>query len=35
MRTMPKLKRKTGCIFIQFGEGTPDDPIQEFILAQT
>jgi len=30
-----RLKRKKGCIFVQFGEGTPDSPIEEFLLAQT
>ena len=29
----PKLKRKKGCIFIQFGEGTPEDPIDELLIA--
>jgi len=31
----PKLKRKKGCIFIQFGEGTPQDPIEEMLIAST
>jgi len=31
----PKLKRKKGCIFLQFGEGTPDDPIDELLIAST
>ena len=30
-----KLKRKKGCIFVQFGEGTPDDPIDEIMIATT
>jgi len=29
------LKRKRGCIFVQFGTGEPDDPIDEFLLAST
>jgi len=32
---IPKLKRKKGCIFIQFGEGTPEDPIEEILIAST
>lgn len=31
----PKLKRKKGCIFIQFGTGDPDDEIEEFMVAST
>lgn len=31
----PKLKRKKGCIYIQFGEGTPEDPIDEILIAST
>lgn len=30
-----KLKRKKGCIFLQFGEGTPEDPIEEVMIAST
>lgn len=29
------LKRKKGCIYIQFGSGEPDDPIEEFLVAST
>lgn len=29
------LKRKKGCIFIQFGTGEADDPIEEFMIAST
>lgn len=29
------LKRKRGCIFVQFGTGEPDDAIDEFMLAST
>jgi len=31
----PSLKRKKGCIFLQFGEGTPEDPIEEILIAST
>jgi len=31
----PSLKRKKGCIFVQFGEGTPEDPIEEVMIAST
>jgi len=31
----PKLKRKRGCIFLQIGEGTPTDPIDEIMIAST
>ncbi len=31
----PKLKRKKGCIYVQFGEGTPEDPIDEILIAST
>jgi len=34
-RKKPKLKRKKGCIYIQFGEGTPEDPIEEIMIAAT
>jgi len=30
-----KLKRKKGCIFLQTGEGTPNDPIDEMLIATT
>jgi hypothetical protein len=29
----PQLKRKTGCLFIQFGTGEANDPIEEFMVA--
>ena len=29
------VKRKKGCIFIQFGTGDPEDPIEEFLVAST
>lgn len=29
------LKRKKGCIFLQFGTGDADDPIEEFLIAST
>ena len=32
---VPKIKRKKGCIFLQFGTGEPDDPIDEFMIAST
>jgi hypothetical protein len=28
----PSLKRKKGCIYVQFGTGDPDDEIEEFLL---
>jgi len=31
----PSLKRKVGCIFIQTGDGSPTDPIEEVLLAST
>lgn len=31
----PRIKRKKGCIFIQFGTGEPKDPIEEFLVAST
>ena len=31
----PALKRKTGCIYIQFGDGSPNDPIDEWLIANT
>lgn len=31
----PSLKRKKGCIFIQFGTGDPNDQIEEFLVAST
>lgn len=30
-----EVKRKKGCIFIQLGTGTPTDPIEEFLIANT
>jgi len=29
------LKRKRGCLYLQFGTGEPDDPIDEFLVAST
>lgn len=29
------IKRKRGCIYIQFGTGTPIDPIDEVLIAST
>lgn len=29
------LKRKKGCIFVQFGSGEPEDPIEELLIAST
>lgn len=29
------LKRKKGCIYIQFGTGEPSDPIEEYLVAST
>lgn len=29
------IKRKKGCIFIQFGTGDAEDPIEEFLVAST
>jgi len=31
----PSIKRKRGCIFVQFGDGTPGDPIEEILIAST
>jgi len=31
----PSVKRKQGCIFLQFGDGTPTSPIEEFLIAST
>lgn len=31
----PRVKRKDGCIFIQFGTGDPSDEIHEFLVAST
>jgi len=31
----PTLKRKKGCIFVQFGTGEPDDEIEEFMVMST
>jgi hypothetical protein len=31
----PTVKRKKGCIFIQFGTGEPDDEIEEFMVMST
>ena len=31
----PQVKRKHGCLFIQFGSGEADDPIEEFMVAST
>lgn len=29
------LKRKKGCIYLQFGQGEPDDPIEEYVVMMT
>jgi len=29
------IKRKRGCIYLQFGTGTPKDPIDEVLIAST
>jgi hypothetical protein len=31
----PYLKRKKGCIFVQFGTGEPNDEMEEFLLMST
>jgi hypothetical protein len=31
----PSIKRKKGCIFIQYGSGAPNDEIHEFNVATT
>lgn len=31
----PKLMRKRGCIYIQFGDGTPYNEIEEFMIVSS
>jgi len=31
----PALKRKKGCIYLQFGSGSPEDPIEEILILRT
>lgn len=30
----PGLKRKKGCIYLQFGSGSPEDPIEEILILR-